>query len=442
MSLILAALLLAPAEVEEAETSTVVRTEKRANPDLAGRGSESGENPLLWVPRALLLPAHLVLEWGVRKPLGALLTVAERDRWADLLIDFFTFDERRLGIIPTFFLDFNFRPSVGIYAFANEVFVKSHGIRLALGYGGDDWYRVTFVDRWNIGHRSELDFSFNLWARPDHIYTGLGLDGDPDLRSRYFRELMDGKVQLLTRPWQGSELRVEVGVRRNRFRDGDGDEERTLSEGLAAGLFAPPVGFADGYTAAYQQVLVRVDTREERPKEGSGLLVEAYLKHGWDIESPEGRQWMGYGGSTGAFFDLGHRRVIGVTAQAHLVNPVGGREVPFTELFILGVRPQDLSGFLPGTFIGQSAGIVTFEYDYPIWVFLDGSLQVSVGNAFDRNFRDFDPRALRASVGLGLTNTNDRDNALTVLVAVGSSRFDEPFSIDGFRLVLGTQTGF
>lgn len=421
-------------------------TEKRAKPNLDGRapaGPDAGE-VMLWVPKVLLSPVHLVMEWGLRRPLGWVLTVAEQDRWADLIIDFFTFEERKVGIVPTFFLDFNFRPSVGLYLFANELFVKPHSVRLTAGWGGEDWYRLTFVDRWALGRRGQLDFAFSLWARPDYIYTGEGLDANPDDRSRFFQEFIDGSALLLLRPWRRTELRLEGGLRQNRFRDGDADaDELTLSEGVNQGRFAEPVAFQDGYVAAFQRVLLKVDTRLPRPENQSGMTIGGYANHGWDIENPSTRHWLGFGGNLAGHLDIGQFRTLSVSAQAHVVNPFeDGDEIPFTELFVLGRRPDDLSGFLPGILRGRSAAVLTIGYTYPVWIFMDAEFQASVGNVYGRNFEDFSFDAARGSLGLGLKSTQDPDNAFTMLFAFGTSRFDEPFAIDTFRLVFGTQTGF
>lgn len=442
----------APAEAPWVEVSTTstqsttsVLSEKRDKPDLDGREEEGPDagDVLVWVPRVLLAPVHLVFEWGIRKPLGALLTAAEKDDWANVLVDFFTFDDRKVGIVPTFFLDFNFRPSVGLYFFWNEIIVPEHSLRLSVGYGGDDWYRLTVSDRWAIGTRSQFDLTFNLWGRPDYIYSGEGLEAEPDIRGRYFQEFIDGSANLLVRPWRASQLRLEAGIRQNRFRGGSaGRDEVNLPFAISEGVFDEPVAFDDGYVASFQRALVRIDSRENRPKPGSGGMVEAYLLHGWDLENPDGREWMGYGGQLATYWDIGEYRVLSVAAQAHLRNPIGDTEIPFTELFDMGRRPQDLSGFLPGVLRGRSAAVVTLEYTYPVWVFMDAELQVSTGNVFGENFEDFSLGAFRTSIGLGVRSSGDQDNSFSLLVAVGTSRFDESFAIDGFRLLFGSQTGF
>lgn len=436
----------AGAVTAEAVPTQKLLTDKRAKPKLDGRepaGPDAGE-VLLWVPKVLLAPVHLVFEWGIRKPLGLLLTVAERDKWSDLIVDFFTFEERKIGVVPTLFLDFNFRPSIGIYVFWNELFVEPHSIRLTAGWGGDDWYRLTFADRWQLGAPARLDLSFNFWGRPDYIYTGEGLGADPDNRSRFFSEYIDGSALLLIKPWRRSEIRVEGGVRQYRFRDGDADsDELTLSAAVADNRFMEPTAFSDGYLANYQRILLSIDTRNPRPDNQSGLTAGGYARHGWDMENPSTRHWLGFGGNLAGHLDLGRYRTLSLSAQAHVVNPFDeGDEVPFTELFELGRRPQDLSGFLPGILRGRSAAVLTVEYTYPVWIFMDAAFQASIGNVYGPNFEDFSFDASRGSLGLGLQSTQDPDNAFELLFAFGTSRFDEPFGIDTFRLVFGTQTGF
>ena len=92
----------------EPEQPTIARREL---PDYDGRdepGASAGE-VMLWFPRILFFPVHLIFEYLIRQPLGWLLTTAERENWTALLIDFFTFEERRAGLVPTAFFDFGFQ---------------------------------------------------------------------------------------------------------------------------------------------------------------------------------------------------------------------------------------------------------------------------------------------------------------------------------------------
>lgn len=440
-ALLLAALCLgAPPDDGETSTSTAVRTEKRAMPDLDGRpepGPDAGD-VALWIPRTLLAPVHLITEWGIRRPLGFVLTEAEKGKWADVLVDFLTFQDRKIGVIPTFFVDFNFRPSVGVYVFWNELFVEPHSIRLTAGYGGSDWYRVSFLDRWQIDD-TRLEFGVGYLGRPDYIYSGEGASGDVEFYHRYFQEHIEGQARLLYQGWRRSELRIEAGVRKYRF--GNGDPEEGEAEDDLALAPVRPEGFDSGYTSLFQRALVRLDTRPSRPAPSHGFVLEVQGAHGVDLES-ELYQWIRFGGTVGVYVDLGHHRTLGLSGQAQIANPLEGKAIPFTELVTLGSHPNDLSGFLPGVLRGRSAAWATLEYTYPIWVFLDGALQYSVGNTFGADFAGFEAGAMRSSIGIGIQSSREEDNGFQFLFALGTSRFDEAFEIQAIRLVLGTEVGF
>ena len=68
-------------------------------------------NAALWVPRVILFPLYAVSEYVVRRPLGWLVSTAERERWPTLIIDFFTFGNRQGGVVPTLFIDLGMRPT-------------------------------------------------------------------------------------------------------------------------------------------------------------------------------------------------------------------------------------------------------------------------------------------------------------------------------------------
>ena len=78
---------------------------------------------MVWVPRILLVPAYLVTEYAIRAPLGAADTYAEQNHWPSSIYNFFTFGpDHQFGLFPTFFIDFNVRPSIGIHFFWNDAF--------------------------------------------------------------------------------------------------------------------------------------------------------------------------------------------------------------------------------------------------------------------------------------------------------------------------------
>lgn len=89
---------------------------ERAVPDYDGRGNRDvdGDSWLLWIPRVVLSPLYAVNEYVLRRPLGALVRHAERERWAETVAGLFTFGENdRNLIVPTVLYDFGLLPCVG-----------------------------------------------------------------------------------------------------------------------------------------------------------------------------------------------------------------------------------------------------------------------------------------------------------------------------------------
>jgi hypothetical protein len=67
---------------------------KRTVPDYDGREdppATAGE-VALWVPRVVLFPLYLTSEYLIRRPIGWLISTAERNNWAPAIIEFFKFD--------------------------------------------------------------------------------------------------------------------------------------------------------------------------------------------------------------------------------------------------------------------------------------------------------------------------------------------------------------
>ena len=82
---------------------------KRPIPDYDGRARKDEQSALLWAPRILASPLYLTSEYVIRRPMGWLVTTAERDHWPAAILDFFTFGAvQKAGIIPTTLYDFGF----------------------------------------------------------------------------------------------------------------------------------------------------------------------------------------------------------------------------------------------------------------------------------------------------------------------------------------------
>jgi hypothetical protein len=73
---------------------------------------------------------------------------------------------------------------------------------------------------------------------------------------------------------------------------------------------------------------------------------------------------------------------------------------------------------------------------------LDGSIQLSVGNVFDKHFEDFAPGLLRFSGAIGVESVGSSDSALELLFGLGSETFRHGGQITSIRFIIGSHYGF
>jgi hypothetical protein len=127
--------------------------------------------------------------------------------------------------------------------------------------------------------------------------------------------------------------------------------------------------------------------------------------------------------------------------SAVLVDPVGERAVPFTQLAELGG-----SGGMPGLRFGRlydrSSAVVDLRYTWPVWLSLRGSLQAGLGNVFGAHFEGIRPGRARLSTALGLETSGNGDDIFQALVGFGTETFERGAALDSIRFVVGVREGF
>jgi hypothetical protein len=428
---------------------------KRDLPDYDGRGRTPTTvgDVLLWPPRIVLFPIYLTSEYIVRRPLGALATTAEKNHWPTKVINFFTFDkEHKSGLIPTGFYDFGFRPSVGLYLFWDDAFFDNNAFRIHAGTWGPEWVSVAVADRVTfLNGRATWGLRTEYTKRPDGLFAGIGPRALEKNVARFGFRRMTASTSMEIRFWRSSLFRAISGVRAMDFRDDKQCcSDPTLADRVAAGQLEAPPGF-DGYTAVHQSMLFAIDNRKA---EGSlsGFRVSVEAEHGADVRDPRARQWLHYGGQAGLFADLdGHGRVLGLVMSAFLVDPIAGGDVPFTEQIALpgqstialaqiGAGP--MRGFRPGRLVDRSAAVATLQYQWPIWIWLDGALHVAAGNVWGPRFRDFDPKLLRFSTGIGFRTVGSPDHQFEVLIGTGTETIEDGLKPNLIRIMFGATRGF
>ena len=397
---------------------------------------------LFEVPRVALTPFYLTSELLLRRPIGWVVVHAERDHWASRIADLFTFGEdRNVGVFPTAFIDFGFRPSVGLYVFWNEAFVSKNAVRVHASTWGSDWLSVSLADRLTVarGHGT-LGARASFLHRPDYIFAGLGPSTRQGDVTRYSSTRIEGKTTFTVQLWRSSRLNTEAGVRSVRFGEGHYLSDPGLLASIDQGRIAAPPGL-DGYTAAFSHVELALDSRD-RDEPRSGVRAQAFAEQGTDVRQAPGSSWLRWGGTLGGFVDVtGQARIVSLTLTAQFADPLRGGAVPFTEQIGVGGEGP-MRGFLPGRLTDRSAAVATLQYEWPVWVWLDGVLHLAAGNVFGTHLDELSGKKVRFSSGLGFRTTGSADARLELLVAGGTDTIEQGARLSSFRFYVGGTHGF
>jgi hypothetical protein len=431
-----AAIVIFAARSAQAQQDGLQDSPKRAVPDYDGRGGEGAPDPGLWLPRILLSPLYFTSEYVLRRPLGALTVAAERGKVPEKLYDFFAFGpDHKLGFAPVALIEFGFNPSVGIYGFWDDALVKNNHLRLHVELWPDDWYAETITDRWEIDSRDTLQLRAAAFKRPDQVFYGLGPESAQYHQSRFTEARLDASAMIQSWVWRSTRFEAQGGLRKVDLSPGHYGSDPSLEAEAATGAFPVPYGFGRGYTAPYGRALASFDTRARNATTGSGVRVEAQAEGGGDIEQAPTSGWIRWGGSATIFVDLNdHGRVLSVTGVVASSDPLGDRQIPFTELVMLG-GDNWMHGFFPGRLRDRSAAVLQLEYTWPIAPLISGALQGAVGNVFGEHWSGFDTKLLRVSAGVGLTVSTKPP--IELLVGFGTDTIDRGATIDSVRVSVG-----
>ena len=431
--------------------------EPRALPDYDGRGKSPTTfgDVALWVPRVLFSPLYFVSEYVIRRPLGWLIATAEQKQWPSAIFDFFTFDkERTTGLLPTAFVDFGFRPSVGLYFFANDTFAKGNDLKLFATTWGSDWLSLSAADRVHFWRREapasagggvlsegsgQLRVSY--LRRPDYLFHGFGPTSRPEDAGRYAQRRVDVAPSFDLLPMRALRIRTEAGARFFHYEEDSCCDDPSVVTRAAQGAYPVPPGLARNYSIGYGRAELIVDTRPRRPRPQHGVRLMTHAEHDTNLRGEPG-SWIKYGGAVGGFVDLtGTERVVGLTLEADFVDPVAGAPPPFSEQVVLGGTGM-LRGFRPGRLHGRSGAAATLSYEWPIWAFLSGTAHGALGNAWGPGLRGFDPELLRLSSGIGIRTRSSPDHQFEILAGFGTEPIGRNFEVSQFRLVFGATRGF
>jgi hypothetical protein len=415
---------------------------KREVPDYDGRGNPDADagSWALWIPRVVLSPLYLVNEYVLRRPLGALVSHAERERWADTVAGIFTFGkgDRNL-IVPTALYDFGLLPAVGFYYAGDQIWAPDNQLRIHAATWGSRWINATAVDRYQLDKTDRVQARFEFKRSEDNLFVGLGPDASSATQSRYGLERVESSLGYRRTLPVASRLDVEAGVHRISFVEGECCGDPSLDTEIAHGQLMAPPGYRTPYTAGFARVALTLDSRRARPDPGGGTFLHLEARPSVDLDGA--RSWLAYGGAAGAAIDLtGHRRTLRASLGASFVDSMTGGAVPFTEYPVLG--GDAMAGFINGWMTGPSTAVGELAYTWPAWMWLDAQTRLAVGNAFGERLDGFSPSRLRMSADFGFTTNTAHEQGFELVLGVGTETFEQGAHVTSVRVAIGSRRGF
>jgi hypothetical protein len=474
-------------------TSTIGDDRPRPNYDGREEDPVSAGEALIWIPRVIFFPVHLVFEYLLRWPLVGALTWAEEVYLFKRIEEFFTWRDGKSGVYPTFFADFGLKPSVGLTTFHHDFPFTGNSFTAGIGWWYPNWFNVRARNRTTVldDDSGKFDIVGTFVSRPDFPFYGVGSNtsGEVNPPFRYDQRYGGGGLAFLAALGGLSRFAVYADYRFVDFEDepdvedflGEDEAMPLLPRTVCGGTPANPtcieapgfLDFAKGdrlarYHMIDSRIELKLDTRDpdREFKGGTGVLVEIF--GGFSFSPAEtSLNFIRYGGELAGFYDftdLGH--VLALRLHTELLvrtgtalRAAGNREIPFTELASLG-GIDTMRGYLAGRFLGDSTLDMTLSYRYPVWSILDAEIFAGVGNAFEGHYgidegfdgstpARFSFERLFFNAGIGLRTTFARDSGITLLLAFGTNRFDggdgdggEGLELDSVRFAFGFVEGF
>lgn len=393
------------------------------------------------VGRVVMFPVWAVTEFVLRRPLGAAVRTVESSDALQKAQDTSSDGPlKQLTILPAARFDVGLKPIVGLNVSWKY---RQNLATLQAGTWGPDYVVARAGERYRTRASEELTFDTTFTRRKDLPFYGLGPRSRDEDRARYQATAVRMQAGYAAEFWRSSRIGMALGGRGLWFGDETCCGEPSLRERIASGLVQAP-GLDQDYAAAFQRLELALDSRPRTARRGVDVRLDAYEEATFTVNDPaQGprRAWIQYGGSLGASVDLtGTRRMLALTAHARFADPLQNADIPFTDLVSLG-GDSLMPGFLRGRLVDRSALVTTLDYSWPFWVFLDGTLQASVGNVFGAHLRDVDVRTMRWSSALGVRTTGDPASRLEATFGVASTPFEEGGKIDSIRFMVGTQHG-
>jgi hypothetical protein len=414
---------------------------RRAVPDYEGRepAPATAGDVLLWVPRVVLFPVRIVVDYGVRRPFGWVVRKAEHSKRVRRTLSYlFRHVENANPLIfPVALVDFGFQPSIGVRVlFRRGFLVPKSDVTLRAGTGGFDWWRADVGIKSKLGAlRTTAEIGAN--DRPDYVFYGIGRDTPSDARARYAARRLFARGSVGGHVHGIGDGLLTFGVTDTDLSSSTFSGDASIEEQVAAGRIAAlPVGYEQDVRTARVGGRITLDTRIDGRRARSGARFDAAVERVTDLDRDTAWTRVELMAGGALLLDPVAERKLDVRVGVELVEPDRDTMmIPFVDLATISGAPW-LRGLPPGRLYGDSAAALIVEYQWPIAAWLDAHAHAGAGNVFDDVLTGFSLGRLRGSFGGALTIAGLSDRQVGVSLAFGTEPLGAGLDVTSSRLIL------
>jgi hypothetical protein len=436
---VVVALLLSSTQVAYAGPAkrAVPRYDDRAPPPPTGGDVARG------VARVVLFPVRIVVDYGVRWPIGKAITALEHSHGVRSVVRFLFLlpPTPTPSIFPVAFYDFGFQSSIGVRVVWTRGFLtRGSKLSIKLGSGGTDWWRADAGISVAGPRGMRVGIDGGVRRRPDQQFFGLG-PRSPQSAGATYLQARFGAMAFVGWP----QLSVIAGSIATSTGTSHFNAGLSIEDQVAAGAIAMlPPGYRDLVVTQRLGVKLALDSRgprghPDRRRDSSGARLDFVAEK---VRDREVGSWLRIDAIVGGALRLdaiGEHK-LGLRMHVELIEPINDTrttDIPFLELATIG-GSRDLRGFASGRGRDLSAAALTLDYEWPLAAWLDATLYLGAGNVFERNLAGLTAGKLRGSAGMGLAIAGlSAERKLELWAAIGTEPFDQGLIANSFRLVLG-----
>ncbi|CAN5787622.1 hypothetical protein BH11MYX2_BH11MYX2_02110 [soil metagenome] len=411
-------------------------TPKRPVPVYDGRAEEgtSGFDVLHTAGRVVLFPAYIAVNYGIRWPIGKLITWVEGSHGVKHFVNawFLGPPSKKPQFLPIAFYDFGFQSSLGVrMLWENGFATPGSKFSLKLGFGGRDFYRADVAVRLALPYRLRAWGEFSIRHRDDQQFYGIG-PRSPDAAAARYADTR-GSV-MFAFGW--NQLNAFVQSAATAATTSHFNDDPSIEDQVAAGrIDRLPAGYNELLISQRAGVRIALDSRSSKQIESGGRL-DATIER---VHNTDYGNWTHYDIRAGGALKLDKvgEHLLDIRARIELIEAAHLDQVPFMELASIG-GTANLRGFAHGRGRDASSVELMVDYQWPLAAWLDATLYAAAGNVFGENLGGFYAGQLRGSLGLGLGLAGlTAERQIELWSALGFEPFDQGIDISNFRLVLG-----